>query len=135
MVTICAIGIGAQSLPPKVTQFDWSQFSYDYTKDGVTETANLTDAATTTDQIIALLRAVYINKDVPGIHYAYAYQSPDAQEPSLHRLLDYGFNYTSHYDDYPGSHYHGKGGGGETTLGIAHWIPISCPFRILWWTA
>ena len=116
VVALFATGIVAQSLPqlPKVTKFDWSQFSFDYTEDGVAKNANLTDAAKTTDHIIALLRAVYINKYVPGIHYAYAYQSPDAQEPSLHRLLNYGFNYTSHKDYYEGSlASNHKGGGGE----------------------
>lgn len=105
-----AIGATAQSLPPKVTHFDWSQFSYTYTEaNGETKTANLTDPATTTDQIIALLRAVYINKDVPGIRYAYMWRNPETGELLLNRKMHYRYNYTSHSDksEFP------NGGGGN----------------------
>ena len=109
----------AQEVGPKVTQFDWSRFEFTYTDgNNVEHVAKLTDEAQTTDHIIALLRAVYLNENVPGIRYAYAYQHPGDPLPSLHRLLNYGFNYTSHLDSYPGSYTnhgnsHGRGGGGE----------------------
>lgn len=115
---MCLKGIEAQEVGPKVTQFDWSRFNFTYVdKNGMEHNANLTDEARTTDHIIALLRAIYTNEDVPGIRYAYAYQHPGEPQPSLHRLLNYGFNYTSHTATYEGStnlgNAHGHGGGGS----------------------
>ena len=117
MAVICLLSMQAQEVGPKVTQFDWSQFEFTFTdSDNVEHAANLTDEAKTTDHIISLLRAVYTNENVPGIRYAYAYQRPGEPEPSLHRLLNYGFNYTSHTVPYEGSTHsgnsHGRGGGG-----------------------
>ena len=57
----------------KVTSFDYSQYEYTYVEDGVEKTAKLTDEATTPDQIIGLLKAVYTDGTIPGIHYAYDY--------------------------------------------------------------
>ena len=117
MAVLCLYSTHAQEVGPKVTQFDWSQFEFTYTdSDNEEHVANLTDEAKTTDHIISLLRAVYTNENVPGIRYAYAYQHPGESEPSLHRLLNYGFNYTSHTVPYEGSTHsgnsHGRGGGG-----------------------
>ena len=118
LAVICLLSAQAQEVGPKVTQFDWSQFAFTFTdSDNVEHVANLTDEAKTTDHIIGLLRAVYTNEHVPGIRYAYAYQRPGEPEPSLHRLLNYGFNYTSHTQAYEGSTHsgnsHGRGGGGS----------------------
>ena len=117
LAVICLLSAQAQEVGPKVTQFDWSQFKFTFTdSNNVEHVVNLTDEAKTTDHIIGLLRAVYTNENVPGIHYAYAYQRPGEPEPSLHRLLNYGFNYTSHTLPYEGSTHsgnsHGRGGGG-----------------------
>lgn len=118
MAVICLCSTQAQEVGPKVTQFDWSQFQFTFTdSNNVEHVANLTDEAKTTDHIISLLRAVYTNENVPGIRYAYAYQRPGEPEPSLHRMLNYGFNYTSHTSPYAGStntgNAHGHGGGGS----------------------
>ncbi len=113
MVTICAVTINAQSLPqqpPKMTQFDWSQFSFTFTEaNGQSKTVKLTDPATTTDHIIALLREVYINKDVPGIRYAYMWRDIKTGDLLLNRKMNYRYNYTSHSDksEFP------NGGGGN----------------------
>ena len=118
MVVICLQCMQAQEVGPKVTQFDWSQFEFTYTDDSnVEHFSKLTDEAKTTDHIIALLRAVYINENVPGIRYAYAYRHPGEPMASLHRQLNYGFNYTAHDTRYEGSYTnhgnaHGRGGGG-----------------------
>ena len=63
----------AQTIAPMVTNFDYSNYTFQYTEDGKTKTANLTDEATTPDHIIALLKAVYTDKTIPGIHYGYNY--------------------------------------------------------------
>ena len=58
----------------KVKHFDWSQFYFTYTDiDGVEHTACLTDEALTPEHQMALLREVYKNPNIPGIHYAYDY--------------------------------------------------------------
>ena len=49
------------------------QTTFQYTEGGETKTAKLTDEATTPDHIIALLKAVYTDKTIPGIHYGYNY--------------------------------------------------------------
>ena len=69
----------AQTIAPMVTNFDYSNYTFQYTtEDGDTKTANLTDEATTPDHIIALLKAVYTDKTIPGIHYGYNYNgTPD----------------------------------------------------------
>ena len=67
----------AQTIAPMVTNFDYSNYTFQYTEGGVTKTANLTDEATTPDHIIALLKAVYTDKTIPGIHYGYNYGTPD----------------------------------------------------------
>ena len=82
----------------KVTWFDYtsSQFDYIYTEKGQQKTAHLTDAARSTDQIIALLKKVYTDPNIPGIRYAYDYTDRKG------RLMDYNYNYQPH----------GHGGGG-----------------------
>ena len=67
----------AQTIAPMVTNFDYSNYTFQYTEGGETKTANLTDEATTPDHIIALLKAVYTDKTIPGIHYGYNYGTPD----------------------------------------------------------
>ena len=103
----------AQELGIKMTQFDWANpvFDFSYTEAGTgeTKTVKLTDEAKTTDHIIALLRAVYVNADIPGIRYAYMWRNPETGELLLNRKMNFRYNYTSHSDrsEYP------NGGGGN----------------------
>lgn len=64
-----------QTIAQMVTNFDYSNYTFQYTETegGETKTANLTDEAKTPDHIIALLKAVYTDKTIPGIHYGYHY--------------------------------------------------------------
>lgn len=64
----------------KVTNFDYSRYTYTYVEDGIEKTAKLTDEATTPDQIIALLKAVYTDASIPGIHYAYDYNGTQSRK-------------------------------------------------------
>ena len=58
----------------KVTHFDYSNYTYTYIDaNGVEQTASLSDEATTPEQIKALVKAVYTDATIPGIHYAYDY--------------------------------------------------------------
>ena len=64
----------------KCTHFDYSNYTYSYIENGVENdtdgeelTALLTEPATTTDQMCALIRKVFTDKTIPGIHYAYDY--------------------------------------------------------------
>ncbi|MBR5639909.1 MAG: hypothetical protein IKW83_09115 [Muribaculaceae bacterium] len=56
----------------KVTQFDYSHFTYTYIDaNGVERTASIMDEATSPEQIKALVKLIYTNDTIPGIHYAY----------------------------------------------------------------
>lgn len=64
----------------KCTHFDYSNYTYTYIENGVEDdtqgeerTVLLTEPATTTDQMCALIRKVFTDKTIPGIHYAYDY--------------------------------------------------------------
>ena len=71
----------------KVNYFDYTPFSYTYTNaDGVVRTAMLTDVATSAEQIAALLKEVYVNPSIPGIHYGWDYNGTQS------RRLDYDSN-------------------------------------------
>ncbi len=64
----------------KVTHFDYSGYTYTYVDaNGVEQTANLTEEATNTDQIIALLKKIYTDPTIPGIRYAYDYKDATGQ--------------------------------------------------------
>ena len=68
----------------KVTHFDYSAFNFTYVDaDGVEQTASILDEATTPEHMMALLREVYTNPNIPGIHYAYDYNG------TQHRKIDY----------------------------------------------
>ena len=81
VVIICCVVLGGPKAgaliyheqTQKVTHFDYSGFEYTYEENGVTKTANILDEATTPNQMAALLKEVYLNKDIPGIRYAYDY--------------------------------------------------------------
>ena len=57
----------------KVTNFDYSSYTYTYIEDGVEKTASLSDEANSPEQIKALVKAIYTDATIPGIHYAYDY--------------------------------------------------------------
>ena len=61
------------SMSAKVTHFDYSNYEFNYTDDGIEKTAKLTDEATTTNHMIALLKAVYTDPTIPGTWYGYDY--------------------------------------------------------------
>ena len=108
-MVLCVFNSHGQEIGPKVTAFDWSQFNFTFNENGVEKTANLLDEAKTVDHMKMLLREVYVNPNVPGIRYAYAYRDPATGNPELHRLINYNYNYTSHTIR---THYPGGGGGG-----------------------
>ena len=89
MALVCAVTIRANvyhETTNKVVSFDYSGFSYTYTDaDGVEKTAMLTDEARGAEQIAALLKEVYVNPAIPGIHYGYDYNGMQS------RKVDYDF--------------------------------------------
>ena len=101
----------------KVTWFDYtsSQFDYIYTEKGQQKTAHLTDAARSTDQIIALLKKVYTDPNIPGIRYAYDYTDRKG------RLMDYNYNYQPHS--------HGGGGTDQNTWQRTQGEVIENPYQ------
>ena len=69
----CAVLIVNGQTRDAVSYFDYSDYTFTYTEDGVTKTARLTDEATTPDHMIALLEKVYKDNTLPGTLYAYEY--------------------------------------------------------------
>lgn len=68
----------------KVTHFDYSDYTVTYTDvDGVEHTVPITEKATTPEHMMALLRKVYRDETIPGIHYAYDYDG------TQYRKIDY----------------------------------------------
>ncbi len=89
MALVCAVTARAyvyHETTNKVVSFDYSGFSYTYIDaDGVEKTAMLTDEARGTEQICALLKEVYVNPEIPGIHYGYDFDGTQS------RKMDYDF--------------------------------------------
>ena len=76
----------------KVTHFNYSTYTYTYIDaNGVEQTANLIDEATTPNQIKALLKKVYTDPTIPGIHYAYDYKDNEGN-PIQYKKLNYDVN-------------------------------------------
>ncbi len=76
----------------KVTHFNYSTYTYTYIgANGVEQTANLIDEATTPNQIKALLKKVYTDPTIPGIHYAYDYKDNEGN-PIQYKKLNYDVN-------------------------------------------
>ena len=81
-VIICAINASAQDAYATQNNQDvggvnvthskewYSQFEYYWPINTTTNHNKITDKATDPDQIIALLRYIYMNKEIPGIYYA-----------------------------------------------------------------
>ena len=64
----------------KVTHFDYSNYQFTYEEDGVTKTAKLTDEATTPEHMAALVKAIYTDPTIPGIHYAYDFNGTQSRK-------------------------------------------------------
>lgn len=64
----------------KVTNFDYSTYEFTYEEDGMTKTAKLTDEATTPEHMAALLKAIYTDPTIPGIHYAYDFNGTQSRK-------------------------------------------------------
>ena len=68
----------------KVTHFDYSEYTVTYTdENGANHTVPITDVATTPEHMMALLRKIYTDPTIPGIHYAYDYNG------TQYRKIDY----------------------------------------------
>ena len=77
----------------KVTQFDYSNYNYTYyDANGVEQTANLCDEATTPEQIKALIKAVYTDPTIPGIHYAYDFNGTQVRKIDYNAYAHEGVN-------------------------------------------
>ncbi len=76
----------------KVTHFDYSGYTYTYIDaNGVEQTASLTDEATTPEQIKALVKAVYTDPTIPGIHYAYDFNGTQVRKINYNAYAHSGF--------------------------------------------
>ena len=67
----------------------YSQFEYNWPVGTTTHTNKITDKATDPDQIIALLRYIYMEKQIPGIYYA-AYGTNNNDKDQRARQVYYG---------------------------------------------
>ena len=77
----------------KVTKFDYNGYTYTYVDaNGVEQTANLTDEATSPEQIKALLKAVYTDQTIPGIHYAYDFNGTQVRKINYNAYAHDGVN-------------------------------------------
>lgn len=77
----------------KVTHFDYSNYTYTYIDaNGVEQTANLTDEANTPEQIKALVKAIYTDPTVPGIHYAYDFNGTQIRKIDYNAYARSGVN-------------------------------------------
>ena len=73
----------------KVTKFDYSNYTYTYIDaNGVEQTASIMDEANSPEQIKALVKAIYTDPTIPGIHYAYDFYNSNG-EPEQWRKIDY----------------------------------------------
>ena len=92
LVSLAALADIHHEVTTKVTHFDYSDYTYTYIdENGVEQTASLIDEATNTDQIIALLKKIYTDPTIPGIHYAYDYKDAEGQ-PYQRKKLNYNAN-------------------------------------------
>ena len=77
----------------KVTKFDYNGYTYTYVDaNGVEQTANLTDEATSPEQIKALIKAVYTDPTIPGIHYAYDFNGTQVRKINYNAYAHDGVN-------------------------------------------
>ena len=77
----------------KVTKFDYSNYTYTYVDaNGVEQTAHLTDEATSPEQVKALIKAVYTDQTIPGIHYAYDFNGTQVRKIDYNAYAHEGVN-------------------------------------------
>ena len=71
----CNIAIAKKYNNPTVfvNHFDYTGYTVTYMEDGVEKTVPITEPATTPAHMKALLKKVYVDPTIPGIHYGYNY--------------------------------------------------------------
>ena len=90
-ITITLRGIGSVSGPSNIRDEAFFEgIPYDWTdSEGASHTSNLAEIATDPDQIIAMLREVYMNKNIPG-NFWRGYANPDGTYFGTHdRAVQY----------------------------------------------
>ena len=92
LLTVSSHAYEYHDVTTKVTQFDYSGFTFTYMEDGVEKTAHLTDEALTPAHQIALLKEVYTNPNIPGIHYGYDYNGMQSRKLNYNRYGHLGQN-------------------------------------------
>ena len=80
LIISTTIALGIMSMSAKVTHFDYSNYEFNYTDGGIEKTAKLTDEATTTSHMIALLKAVYTDPTIPGTWWGYDYNDTQLRQ-------------------------------------------------------
>lgn len=71
MLFLCLLGLNAQSVVHNNAWYEQSRFNYTWTDaNGASHVAKLTDIATDPRQIVALLKKVYCDPNIPGIKYS-----------------------------------------------------------------
>ena len=102
LIMTCMAALSANALiyheqTSKVTHFDYSNYQFTYEEDGVTKTAKLTDEATTPEHMAALLKAVYTDPTIPGIHYAYDFNGTQSRKINYNAYARIGMKPSNNY--------------------------------------
>ena len=97
LLTVSSYATEYHNVTTKVTQFDYSGFTFTYMEDGVEKTAHLTDEALTPAHQIALLKEVYTNPNIPGIHYGYDYNGMQSRKINYNQFGHLGQNDTCYW--------------------------------------
>ncbi|MBR6490184.1 MAG: hypothetical protein IKT03_06580 [Muribaculaceae bacterium] len=80
----------------KVTKFDYSNYTYTYIDaNGVEQTASIMDEANSPEQIKALVKAIYTDPTIPGIHYAYDFNGTQIRKIDYNAYAREGVKATS----------------------------------------
>ena len=102
LIMTCCVALSASAYvyhekTSKVTNFDYSTYQFSYEEDGVTKTAKLTDEATTPEHMAALLKAVYTDPTIPGIHYAYDFNGKQSRKINYNLYARVGMKANNNY--------------------------------------
>lgn len=89
----------------KVNVFDYSEYTFTFTENGEEKTVHLTDEALTPAHQMALLREVYSNPNIPGIHYAYDYNGTQFRKIDYDDYAHRGQNDALYWVGSPDDHY------------------------------
>ena len=92
LLTVSSYATEYHNVTTKVTRFDYSNYTFTYMEDGVEKTAHLTDEALTPAHQIALLKEVYTNPEIPGIHYGYDYNGRQSRKINYNNYGHLGQN-------------------------------------------